>query len=89
MPFLSELSRVWVTVEVPGTSPKRISSTYVGYSGDQLPSVPVDVASLEWLRRAAHHPEDYMASASPDAVLDISARAWPTAWEAIPRFPRI
>lgn len=73
MLFLAQLPRRWVTIQVPGTYAERIPGTYVGY--DELPPTPVDVARLEWLRAAPRHPEDYLASASEDAVRDLSAQA--------------
>lgn len=62
-----------MTIQVPGTYGERIFGTYVGY--DELPPTPVDVANLDWLRDAPRHPEDYLASASEDAVRDLSAQA--------------
>ncbi|WP_410786281.1 hypothetical protein [Kribbella sp. C-35] len=62
-----------MTIQVPGTSTERILATYVGY--DELPPAPADVADLQWLRDAPRHPEDYLASASSDAVRDLSVQA--------------
>jgi len=73
MSFPDGLARSWVSIQVPGTSPP-VPATYVQYpSGGPVP--PDDVASLEWLKRAPRHPDDYMASAFPSAVLDLSEEA--------------
>lgn len=74
MSFLSGLDRAWVTIEVPGTPhASPLHATYVRYPAEALPVPPEDVAELAWLERAAHHPDDYMASAFDDAVRDLAA----------------
>ncbi|MFG1907654.1 hypothetical protein [Kribbella sp. NPDC048928] len=74
MSFLSQLRRAWVTIQVPGTTSERIPATYVEYPSDGLPPVPADIASLDWLRQATRHPEDYLARAAEAASGDLSAK---------------
>lgn len=75
MSFLSHLPHGWVTIRLPGTPSWTKLATYVRYTVDELPPMPVDAASLEWLRHAARHPEDYMASAFEHAARDISTKS--------------
>jgi hypothetical protein len=63
-----------VTIQVPGTMPEIAFATYVRYSADELPPMPVDVASFAWLKDAARHPKDDLASAFEDARRDISTK---------------
>lgn len=64
-----------MTIKIPGTASETKLATYVQYAVDELPLAPIDVASLEWLRHAARHPEDYMASAFEHATRDISRQS--------------
>jgi len=73
MSFLDGLARAWVSIQVPGTA-SPLPATYVEYS-PAGPVPPEDVVGLEWLKRAARHPEDYMASAFPSAIQDLSEEA--------------
>ena len=72
MTFLAGLPRCWVSIQLPGTARPRRLTTYVSYTVEAIPPLPLDVAQMDWLERATPHPEDYLATCAEAARRDLS-----------------
>ncbi len=88
MPFLSGLSRSWVTSPLPGARQPDRHVTYASYPQDDCPPAPTDLADLSWLEAAPAHSEDYLASwFTPSAQRDLSWAGIGELWPDINSLP--